>query len=367
MPNRCVAVLGRADSPTDAVEDYCRYLAAALTAHDTSLAVARVPWLEAGWGAALTEFSAKFPSRENSWFLLQYTSLAWSQRGFSWRFAKVIRHLKKNGARCAVVFHDTESYLGSRPVDRIRRVVQIHAMRQAVRLADLSIFTIPLNKISWIAAPPQETAFIPVGANLPAPEQAWQVAELGRESTLAVAIFALTGGNAGIEEIKLIADAASFAAERVGPIRIVVFGRNSELAGTYLKQKLGAAPVQVNVHGLLPAEQLVHLLISCDVMLSVRGPISTRRGSAMAGIACGLPVIASQGWETAAPLTEAGVVLVPLEEPNSIGSALVRVLSDATFRAHLAKRSRDAYLKYFSWDVIASQFVEAMQKCGPKP
>jgi glycosyltransferase involved in cell wall biosynthesis len=322
--------------------------------------------MEAGWGTALTELNEKFPVQENSWFLLQYTALAWSRRGFSWRFLKLLRHLKKSGARCAVVFHDAESYFGSRLLDRIRRAVQLHTMRSATRLADLSIFTIPPEKISWIAAPSQKSVFIPVGANLPSPEHAWKKADVTKEAAPAVAVFSVTGGNAGTQEIKLIAEAAVFATEHIGPIHIVVLGRNSEIARTQLQERLGSAPVQVSVHGLLSADQIVRLLVSCDVMLSVRGPISTRRGSAIAGIACGLPLIASQGWETAAPLTEAGIVWVPHEDLNNFGPALVRVLADPPFRAQLAKRSREAYSRYFSWDVIASQFAEALRKHATK-
>jgi len=80
-----------------------------------------------------------------------------------------------------------------------------------------------------------------------------------------------------------------------------------------------------------------------------------------------LPLIASQGWETGPPLTEAGVVFVQPEESNNFGPALVRVLADPPFRAQLAKRSREAYVRYFSWDVIASQFSEAMRHCEAKP
>jgi glycosyltransferase involved in cell wall biosynthesis len=97
-------------------------------------------------------------------------------------------------------------------------------------------------------------------------------------------------------------------------------------------------------------------------MLFVRGPLSTRRGSALAGIACGLPVIARHGWETASPITEAGIEFVRPEESGNFGPALLRVLSDASFRSLLAGRSRETYTRYLSWEVIASQFAEAMAK-----
>lgn len=362
MPNRCVAVLGRPDTPTDAVEEYCRYLAAALATQGTTLEVARVRWAENGWRAARKELSDKFPVHEHSWFLLQYTALAWSRHGFSWRFLTLIRHLKKRGARCAVVFHDAETYFGNRLVDRGRRAVQLSTMRSALRLANLSIFTIPPEKIPWISTSSSKTVFIPVGANLPSPQFAWQKADAGKDSVPSVAVFSLSEGSVGAGEVKHIADAVLFAAEQIGPLRILVLGRNSEIAETQLRERLGAAPVQIIVHGLLPADDIMRLLASCDVMLFVRGPLSTRRGSAIAGIACGLPLVARQGWETAPPVTEAGVILVKPDDTSNFGPALVRVLADRPFRMLLAERSRQAYLQYFSWEVIASQFAAAMRR-----
>jgi glycosyltransferase involved in cell wall biosynthesis len=361
MSDRCVAVLGRPDTPTDAVEEYCCYLAAALATRGTTFEIARLLWAEHGWRAALKELTDKFPSQENSWFLLQYTALAWSRRGFSWRFLKVIRHLQKRGARCAVVFHDAEPYFGNRIIDRFRRAVQLRTMQSAYRLADLSIFTIPPEKIPWIVAPWRKTVFIPVGANLPPPQSAWQKTDARKDSPPTVAVFSLSEGSVGTGEVKQIADAVRFAAEQIGPLRILVLGRNSEIAETQLRECLGTAPVQVIVHGLLPAHEVVGLLVSCDVMLFVRGPLSTRRGSAIAGIACGLPLVARRGWETASPVTEAGVVLVEPDDTSNFGPALVRVLADRPSRMLLAERSRQAYLQYFSWEVIASQFARAMR------
>ncbi len=221
MHNRLVAVLGRPDTPTDAVEEYCRYLASALAAHGTSLQIARVKWIERGWRRALQEFSEEFPSQENCWFLLQYTALSWSRRGFSWRFLSVIRHLKKRGARCAVVFHDAETYFGTRIVDRVRRAVQLYTMRNTLRHADLLIFTIPPAKIPWIVTPSQKTAFIPVGANLASPESGWRKTD-NSEASPTVAVFSLSEGSVGAGEVQQIADAMVFAAERIGPLHILV-------------------------------------------------------------------------------------------------------------------------------------------------
>ena len=126
--------------------------------------------------------------------------------------------------------------------------------------------------------------------------------------------------------------------------------------------RLAGSPVEVLVLGLIPAEEIVRVLGASDVLLFVRGQISSRRGSAIAGIACGLPVIAQEGSETAPPITEAGVVLVPATAPSEFGPALLRVLSDQAYRASLAERSRNAQQQYLSWSVIAAQYAKALEK-----
>lgn len=360
MNPRCVALLGQKDTPTDAVEEYCRYLAEALVEHGIELGIMRVPWAEQGWQTALSELRASAAKDPPSWFLLQYTALAWSRRGFSWRVPNLIRLLRKRGARIATVFHDAEPYFGNRVVDRLRRRVQVHAMRKMLRLSDNSILTIPGEKIPWAAGLLDRAVFIPIGANLPSPESAWAkpVADTGRPPT--VGVFSLSGGRTGAEEANLIAGSAAYVSEKLGALRIVVAGRNSEMAGEILREKLQGKPVELVVRGLLPGGEIVSLLGACDAMLFVRGPISSRRGSAVAGIACGLPVIAREGWETAAPVTDAGVVLVPADATHEFGPALLRVLQDSNYRAELASRSRNAQSQHFCWSVIAARYAQVL-------
>jgi glycosyltransferase involved in cell wall biosynthesis len=297
-----------------------------------------------------------------AWFLLQYTALAWSRRGFPPRALRVIRMLKRSGVRCAVVFHDADAYHGSRLVDRVRRAVQLWTMRQALRQADLAILTIPAEKIPWVPPNAQNTVFIPIGANLPSPETAWTRTKMQRTEPPAVAVFSLSGDAVRVEEVKLIAEGLRFAAERMGTLQLVVLGRNSDVGGKELAKTLEGTSVKVTAHGLLTAERVVKILGGCDVLLFARGPLSTRRGSALAGIACGLPIVARAGWETAAPVTEAGVVLVPQAAKEGFGPALLRVLSDESYGGLLAERSRQAQQQYFSWSAIAAQYGQALRK-----
>jgi glycosyltransferase involved in cell wall biosynthesis len=357
MKQRCVALLGRRDEPTDAVEEYCQYLGSALKAHGVSLELERFPWCELGWRKALAKMQPQAGHWKDGCVLIQYTALAWSRRGFPIRILRLVRFFRKHGARCGVVFHDAQPYEGGRLVDRTRRQLQIYTMRELVKLVDLAVLTVPVEKARWLPPNPQNVVFIPVGANLPSPETAW-MKESGQERPPTVAVFSLSPGPVGAEEVKTIVEALCYVAKRIGSVRLLVFGRNAESAEKLLRDSLHGMDVELSVRGILGAEEAVRVLGNTDVLLFARGPISTRRGSAIAGIACGLPVVAAKGLETTAPITEAGLVLV--EPGEQFGPALMHVLGDPDYRASLSERSRRAQQHYFSWQAIAQQYVSAL-------
>lgn len=358
---RIVALLGRRDEPTDAVEEYCRYLGGALRAHGFEMELARVPWAQVGWFAALRELRQKADSWRGRWVLVQYTALAWSARGFPLRFLRVIKALREVGARLGVVYHDVEPFVGDRMVDKVRRRAQLHTMRHALRGANLAIFTVPPEKLSWTINRCENVTFIPVGANLTTSERSSERSNSG-DGVSTVAVFGITGGEAGPEETSRIVEAIRLAAKQIARLRLVVLGRNSESAETSLRQALHDISVEIRILGVLPAREVARVLSASDVLFFVRGVISSRRGSAIAGIACGLPIIAYAGPETAPPITDAGVILVSQENQAELGKALLRVLTDHNYHASMAERSRRAYAEYFSWRVIAERYAEALGK-----
>jgi glycosyltransferase involved in cell wall biosynthesis len=358
---RTIALLGRRDAPTDAIEEYCQYLGAALSAHEFALELVRVAWLEDGWPAAMRELERQAKEWRGCWVLVQYTALSWSERGFPLRFLRVLRILRQAGARVAMVYHDVLPYPGSRTIDKLRRRAQNHAMSEALQSSDLGVFTVPISKIPWIGKKHTRAIFIPVGANLPEPESAWKMHHDEANRLPAVAIFGITGGEGGIWEIASISEALQIVAERLGKLRLVVMGRHSDTSEKALRNLMDKQPIEVAALGVLPGAEIVRQLASCDVMLFVRGGISSRRGSAIAGIACGLPVVALDGPETASPITEAGVVFADPKRQRGLGESLLKVLSDPEYRALLAERSRRAQEKYFSWKAIAARFAEALR------
>ena len=139
-----------------------------------------------------------------------------------------------------------------------------------------------------------------------------------------------------------------------------MFGRHAEMREADLRSGLKGLPVELSIEGVVTPERVVQKLSGCDVLLFVRGSISSRRGSAIAGIACGLPIIAYSGSETAPPITDAGVVLVTADQPRQLQASLVRVLSDADYRKDLAARSRAIFQAHFAWASIAPRFASLL-------
>src|SRR5437773_2041122 len=115
-----IAVLGRRDSPTDALEDYSRLLGQAFERRGQDLKLCRVQWPELGWTRALWRLWRESRRWSGQWVLVQYTALSWSRRGLPVRFLAVLAVLKARRARVAIVFHDPIPYPLWRPIHRVR-------------------------------------------------------------------------------------------------------------------------------------------------------------------------------------------------------------------------------------------------------
>jgi hypothetical protein len=154
MTRQVYALLGCKDEPTDAVEEYCRYLGAALKAHGIDLQIRRVPWEIRGWRQALRGLRLQATNWSGTWVFVQYTALAWSSRGFPFRFLRVLRMLRAAGARVGIVYHDVTPFSGPRWIDRLRERAQRRVMRASQALAERAVFTVPLDHVSWLGRVP---------------------------------------------------------------------------------------------------------------------------------------------------------------------------------------------------------------------
>jgi glycosyltransferase involved in cell wall biosynthesis len=366
-----IALLGRRDTPTDGLDDYCKFLGQAFAAHHLTLTRVHVRWDEEGWIRALRCLWRDSADWRGNWVLLQYTALSWSRRGFPWGVLAAAAMLRRRGARCAVVFHEPTGYGGARLRERVRRACQMWILRMLYRKSTISVFTVPLDTVGWL--PPNraervasngrnKAVFIPIGANIPecpgSPDGRFQ--QDSREHEKRVVIFGVTGAPAATAEVADITSVAREASTAIPNLRLIVVGRGSSEVREDLANALAGCSVGLDVRGILPAEEIAREFRRADVLLFVRGAITTQRGGAMAGIACGLPIVGYGSGERSGPLAEAGIEWIPLRDQNALARALVRVLTDPQRWMELHERNARVQEKYFSWSRIAELYIEAL-------
>lgn len=359
-----ILLLGRRDHPTDGVADYCDQLREAGARRGLSFESVQVPWSEKGWPAALAELREAASAWRNRWVLLQFTTLAWSRRGFPLRAPRVLEILRQCGARAGVVFHDFAPLPGMGIIGGAREYCHLRVLRQLYARSELSIFTIPVKKISWLPAPHEKAAFVPVGANCP---ELPLGAQPDSGETRTIAVYGITGGAQTLPEVADIGYLLKHLDQTTRRLRLIVFGRNSREAESVLRSELTGVNVEVEILGLLSPEQVTRTLAKTDVLLFIRGQISSRRGSAIAGIACGLPIVCYSGPDTDWPITEAGILAVPSGDRQALAGALENVLEDDRLRSALSARSRDAHEKYFSWAAITARLFAELQRVSVVP
>lgn len=340
----------------DGVRDYCEFLGRALERHGINWQVVPVDWKRKGWFGALRELRSESRDYRGKWIVLQYTAFAWSRRGFPIGALAVLSILRRRGARCAVVFHEPFRQGGSRWLDRLRGACQDWVIRRLHRGAAKSIFPEPLERIAWLPRGESKAAFIPIGANIPERHAPAATAEKSRNART-VAVFCVTGAPHDRVEIDDISEAARVSLGNGAKLRFLFFGSGTPEARERIAHAFRGIPVEVSVLGLLSAAEISDVLAASDAMLCVRGAIYSRRGSAIAGIASGLPIVGYRGPETGFPFTEAGLELAPYRDRAALAQALSRVLADDRLRQELRERSRRAHAEYFSWEQISARFV----------
>jgi glycosyltransferase involved in cell wall biosynthesis len=364
MEPSLIALLGRREKPTDGVEDYCKFLSEALGRQGISTKLARVEWEELGWISALRKLRKQSSDWRGAWVVVHYTALSWSRRGFPVGVLFVLAALRRRGLRCAVLFHEAAHQSGrSRLRDRIRGDFQDWVIRGCFHRADKAIFTVPLDLVPWLRGDFSKACYIPIGANIPeriAARASDQIRGGGRDSgaSATVAVFCISPGDNRFVEIAEMALAAERVVHSTGKVRFIVLGKGSTEAREEISAALREKGAEVCVLGQLSAEQVADSLAGADVLLYLTGWVAQNRGSALAGVACGLPIVGYSG-ASHEPIQEAGVELVAYRDREALAEALVRVLTDDVLRSELRRKSVVAQQRHFSWDSIAGRYASA--------
>jgi glycosyltransferase involved in cell wall biosynthesis len=352
--------------PTDGVDDYCTFLGHALAQHGVGLKKIRVPWIQRGWLRALLQLRRESTDWREQWVLFQYTAFAWSRRGFGLGAVVVLAILCRRGVCCAVVFHEpcrhptTSSWIGW-----IRGACQDWVVRKLYELSAKAIFPDPLESITWLPHGEKKSVFIPIGANIPERLARPASADHRNRTAKTVAVFCLCDPPNRHRELHDISHAVRFVTKDGLRLRLIFIGRGTEEAREEIESVFKGIRAEVSNLGVQSADEVSRILVECDVLLCVRGILYPRRGSAIAGISCGLPIVAYGDGTNLFPISEAGVMLAPYPDQDALADALARILNDRNLWRQMHERSIQAQRNHFSWNHIAYTFIESLNGVPP--
>jgi glycosyltransferase involved in cell wall biosynthesis len=116
---------------------------------------------------------------------------------------------------------------------------------------------------------------------------------------------------------------------------------------------------RVHWTGYTPPEEVSANLLAADVVvLPYRDGASFRRGSFMAALAHGRPIVSTHPPVHLPELRDGeNVLLVPPDDPDAVAAAMARLATNPALRQRLGEGA-EALAREFTWDRIAIRTAE---------
>jgi glycosyltransferase involved in cell wall biosynthesis len=209
--------------------------------------------------------------------------------------------------------------------------------------------------------------WLPVPSNLPTDCRGDDIARV-RQRWAPDSTRRLVGhfGTYGPHICRLLEPALVDLVTGAGDLHVMLLGQGSQAYVAGVLERHAALRGHLTATGALDAASAAVHLAACDVLLQpYPDGISTRRGSAMAGLALGRPIVTTDGpsseqvWHT----TQA----VVLTTPSTLAAAVVELLNDPRRRSELGHRAAALYHSSFAVEhtiralrtPMANQFTES--------
>ena len=274
--------------------------------------------------------------------------------------------------KVATTFHDLRVPYLFRGAGKLRR----EAVRALDRFSHVSVVTNQAD-MEDLGGPGDGTQnrrrrwLIPIGSNIdnsPPPgyrRDEWRRRLGADEETLVISYFGLMNHSKGVD---LLVDAVGLLADRGVRLKLLIVGgeagESDPTNRRYQDEVLRSVETprlrdRVFRTGFVPDQQVSAYLLASDLCaLPFRDGASLRRGSLLAAIVHGLPVVTTVPSQPESLLVDGeNVVLVERGNPEALAVAIERLWHYGAVR-HRVSRGAEEMAKRFGWPAIAARHME---------
>jgi glycosyltransferase involved in cell wall biosynthesis len=371
-PDRWHIVSGEFPPAGAGVADYTAQVAAGLAAGGADVHVhAPAPLAPAPhvavhplpdmFGTSTCRALAQALVRRPGTLLVQYVANALGRRGMNIAFCRWLRQQREAGADVRVMFHEPYFYFGwRRPWRNALAIVQRRMARELLRASSeayLSTATWRRYLEPWAPAD-LSMHVLPIPSSIPrAADEAGIRLWRARFGTRVAGHF----GTFGADVARELLPALRQLLVQEPSLTFVCAGEGSDRFVRDLPVRDRDLQDRVIPTGRLDPADASAVLQACDLLVQpYPDGVTTRRTSAMAGLANGVPVVTTDGalTEDVWRKTDA-VALVPPGHPATLADIVSSLLDDERARRGLAVRGRETYAREFALDVTLDRLTHA--------
>jgi glycosyltransferase involved in cell wall biosynthesis len=282
--------------------------------------------------------------------LVQYVPNAFGLRGGNVPFCRWLLRTGRRGADVRVMIHEPFFYFGfARPWRNALGVTQ-RLMAALVIRASRSLYFSTENWFRYLApyGPVANATVLPVPATIALDPPAALVAawrsRVAHGAEVVVGHLGTYGEHVGGGLRKILPAIWSVLPHA----QVLLVGEGSR---AFTEQIRHRAPRESSVQGTgrLSSIDAAAALCACDVLIApYPDGVTTRRTSVMAALACGRPVVTSDGALTEPIWRDTGALaLAPAGDAASFAEAVKRLACDPSLRASLGRHGRRTYDEHF--------------------
>lgn len=302
---------------------------------------------------------------EPSFINVQWVPFLWGRWGINFSLPWTVLRLRRAGYRVVTTVH--EPYV---PFGRLKTLPMAIIQRLELWLLIFGSAKVAVSISAWTETlqtrffwRKRDIFWLPVGSNIPAvPMTAPERAELRRSlgvGTDDLLVMMFNPGGTG-KMVDLAAKGWEAILLAHPSAKLMLIGCSD---GTPVSQQF-SSPDRVRCAGYVEPEEVSRLLSSADLCLApyIDG-ISARRGSVIAAIAHGLPIVSTTGRLTDRALFDASpILLADVNDGPAFVARATRLAGDAGERKALRCRLMAFHDRHFSWPSIAGPLLAALER-----